>query len=456
MKKIFISLLLVACVTGSFAQKKDSVDVNYRRSSLTLFLLEEDKMPQKEVIIDAFATAPCPDKFNDHNLPVRSFDVDALTIEEADNAAFQQAVNLTTNTPAADGAAPKKKSGGSFMSGLMKGAASEATGGTIGTATKEEFAIKANKYFLEQNVAKQVLDKWFLAQDSTGAPVFTIDVVNERGLYGASQSEIEKAKSSVLGMELLKSAGMELLNNSFVVACRYRYMSKDELVKMIDDAATAIAAAIDNQYAMLAVKASMLAVKASLGAGYYVVTNSYLYQLNWNDEVANSVWNVWDNYDAYKALDVAKLKYIGNESAWANVKAGIFTDKSETELIRIATINSTDAVIAKLEKKYDVFKTKTPLMVDPESGVMTAFVGTKEGLKPKDKFEVLEKMENPETKVITYKRKGVISVAKDKTQIWDNRYMADQEPDHNVDVKATTFEGNSKDFFSGMLIRQIK
>lgn len=450
MTKLLLPLLLVAMSYTAAAQKKDSVNATYSRSSLALFLMEEDQMPQKAVIVEAFKSSAFPNKFNNHNLTVRTFGADTIKLEEVD---YKNLTSLGTGAAPAT-AAPTKKPGGSFMGGLVKSVASDATGGVTGTGSKEEFAAKANKYFTEHNVSKQVLDKWFVATDSTGKPCLSTDLIFERGLYGANQSDIEKAKSSVLGTNLLKDAGFELIDNSFVIACRYRFMSKDELVAMIESAMTAITEATGNAYAQLGAKAAVMAIKASLGAGHYVVTNSYLFQLQWNEDIANQVYATWDDMEKYNALEVPKLKYIGNETAWANVKAGIFTDKSEAELIEIATVNSTDVVLAKLEKKYDVFKTKTPIIVN-EDGTITAHIGLKESLEPKDKFEVLEAVQDENGKV-TYARKGIITVSKDKTKIWNNCYMADQEPDHDANIKATSFDGFKKGYMTGMLIRMIK
>lgn len=229
-------------------------------------------------------------------------------------------------------------------------------------------------------------------------------------------------------------------------------MPKDSLVALIGGVAVAAAEASGNSYAVMGAKAAMMALSASLGAGYYVVVNTYLFQLNWNDNVQNQLSQVWDNREAYDAADFYGFKYIGNTTGWAQVKAGIFTNKDQAELIQIATVNATDAAIAKLKKKYDVFKTKSPLMV-AEDGTLYAHIGMKEGIEPKDKYEVLERAIDPKTGRTIYKSKGTITVVKD--HIWDNRYMADQEPDHDSSINETYFEGKG-DYYNGLLIRQIK
>lgn len=442
MRNLFLVVLCAGMAYSGLAQKKDSINTNYQRSSLALFLMEDVGMPMKDTILQSFNTAPFPDKFNNHNVAVRSFER-CTTLTEEDQAAFDAAVNLATSQNAAE--APKKKG---MFGKFLKAAASDASGGVVEATSKDEMAVSANKFLVDQKIAKQMFDKWFL--DSAGN--FSLALAQERGLYNATKSDVEQAASSVYGTASLADAGIDLVNNTFAVVCNYRYMPKDSLVALIGGVAVAAAEASGNSYAVMGAKAAMMALSASLGAGYYVVVNTYLFQLNWNDNVQNQLSQVWDNREAYDAADFYGFKYIGNTTGWAQVKAGIFTNKDQAELIRIATVNATDAAIAKLEKKYDVFKTKSPLMV-AEDGTLYAHIGMKEGIEPKDKYEVLERAIDPKTGRTIYKSKGTITVVKD--HIWDNRYMADQEPDHDSSINETYFEGKG-DYYNGLLIRQIK
>lgn len=442
MRNLFLVVLCAGMAYSGLAQKKDSINTNYQRSSLALFLMEDVGMPMKDTILQSFNTAPFPDKFNDHNVAVRTFER-CTTLTEEDQAAFDAAVNLATSQNAAE--APKKKG---MFGKFLKAVASDASGGVVGANSKDVMAASANKFLVDQKIAKQMFDKWFL--DSAGN--FSLALAQERGLYNATKSDVEQAASSVYGTASLADAGIDLVNNTFAVVCNYRYMPKDSLVALIGGVAVAAAEASGNSYAVMGAKAAMMALSASLGAGYYVVVNTYLFQLNWNDNVQNQLSQVWNNREAYDAADFYAFKYIGNTTGWAQVKAGIFTNKDQAELIQIATVNATDAAIAKLEKKYDVFKTKSPLMV-AEDGTLYAHIGMKEGIEPKDKYEVLERAIDPKTGRTIYKSKGTITVVKD--HIWDNRYMADQEPDHDSSINETYFEGKG-DYYNGLLIRQIK
>jgi hypothetical protein len=198
------------------------------------------------------------------------------------------------------------------------------------------------------------------------------------------------------------------------------------------------------------------------GKGYWIKNTSHLYQLVWNEEIANEFYTKYwvddENYDSNKVVafdnsDLFELKYIGFENARADLQSSVFTDKSDAELIAKATIKAVDKGIAKLERKFEQFRTKTPLFsIDPA----TAKIGLKEGLESGDKYEVLEQVQDVNGK-IEYVRKGVIVV--DKRSIWDNTYSAEEliemgkQPDQQNQY--TVFKGRSSNFAPGMLIRQI-
>jgi hypothetical protein len=115
-------------------------------------------------------------------------------------------------------------------------------------------------------------------------------------------------------------------------------------------------------------------------------------------------------------------------------------------------------VYAKLQKEYDIFKTKTPLYTGEP---ITAKIGLKEGLQARDRYEVLEQVQDANGKT-KYVRRGVVKVKGNK--IWDNRFAAGQPVATAVDDKTTagdptldrTFFKGGKNYYSGMLIRQIK
>lgn len=75
MKKIvLVAALLLSCV-ASYAQK-DSLMMDYRRSSLYSLLINHDDQKFAKEISDVFLQIPTPDKYNNHNLSVRVVSMD--------------------------------------------------------------------------------------------------------------------------------------------------------------------------------------------------------------------------------------------------------------------------------------------------------------------------------------------------------------------------------------------
>ncbi|PKP36528.1 MAG: hypothetical protein CVT98_07645, partial [Bacteroidetes bacterium HGW-Bacteroidetes-15] len=264
--------------------------------------------------------------------------------------------------------------------------------------------------------------------------------------------------ATVRGKTLLADAGEELIGNTFVVVSRFNYVSKEEIMGAAKRGLSLLQE-YGGQYAQIAAKVGSLAADVA-SKGYVIQASSYLYKLSWNDSIASvfyenywidSTYNSPEKKLAFENTDLFKLELVGFDKAWADLQSTIFTQKSEDELIRIATVKAIDAVIAKLQKQHDVFKTKTPLYsVDP----LAAKIGLKEGLEKGDKYEVLEQYIDEEGRT-RYDRKGIVRVDK---QIWDNRYMAAEEmalEGKSDDVNVTILKGAGK-FYPGLLIRQIK
>ena len=68
------------------------------------------------------------------------------------------------------------------------------------------------------------------------------------------------------------------------------------------------------------------------------------------------------------------MEFLGMERATSLITFSLKVKRSEIEIIKEGTIRSIDAVYSKLQKNYDVFKTKTPISsVDP----VTAKIGFK-------------------------------------------------------------------------------
>lgn len=413
MKKNILTLLASACILYTVWAQPAAVDVKYRRSSLYTLLVQDLSRQYADVIRNAFTAAPIPEKFNDHNLKDREIPGKLLS----DN----QQQNVTA-----------------FLDSMQ--------------------------------VAKQMVAKWF---NRSPKGYFDMNLIAERGFYDASELDAQKAKQTKRGLALLADAGEELIANTFVLVNDFRYVSKEEVAKVAGGGLRLAAGIMDAAgYGNAAALTNVAAVGVQVaGKGYVVKTTSYLYKLVWNDSVAavfyNDYWMDANSFsqekkEAFDKSKAFKLEFVGSQVAWADVQSSIFTKKSEEELVVIATNRSVDAVIAKLERKYEVFRTKTPLYdVNP----LGAKIGLKEGLEPGDKYYVLEQRQTPEGKTF-YDRIGMIKVEK---PVWDNRYAADLEQAELAKKADSTGTAtppapqltytpfskiSGKQFYKGLLIKQ--
>ena len=407
MQKPFILLLLLfLIIPSSILSQKKTLEVVYRRSSLYTLMIKEPNRPYASVIQNTFINSAIPDKFNSHLLSERKIENGlSRSIKKKEEKIRIQSQNI-------------------------------------------------NNYFSKKYIAKGMVSKWF---NRSVNGTFNMRLVAERGSYNASDMDVALAKSSKRGLALLADAGEELIKNTFILVNDFDYISKEEVANktkaglgLLKEIAELADVDIDTELADETL--------TTLGKGYVIRTTSYLYQLHWNDSVAaifyNDYWMDEDSFNenrkqAFENSNIFTLRLVGWEIAWADLQSTSYTKKSEEELIAVATVRAIDAVIAKLQKKYEVFRTKTPLYsADP----LSAKIGLKEGLEKGDKFEVLEQImdKNGRTK---YKSKGIIKV--DKKQIWDNRFMAAEEQDIIEEQAEYTLFKGGKNYYKGMLIRQI-
>ncbi|MBK8366648.1 MAG: hypothetical protein IPL10_04285 [Bacteroidetes bacterium] len=452
-KRLFIALLLLCNWVFILAQTTavvpaDAKAVKYRRSSLYMVMLDDKGLVNAEVIKSTFMSMPIPEKFNDHTLPIRSFDPSTLMLTEEEKKSAE-------------------KKGGKFGS-FTKSLANGATGGLVDTTDTKYLPLKIDKFFNENNIARDLVAKWFNRSEKG---TFNMNLIGERGSYDASALDISAAKSSARGISAIADAGEELIGNTFVVVTRFNYVSMESITaatQKLGNFAMALAAASGNTVSAEVKQATDSIAKQI--TGYAVQTTSHLYKLVWNDSIEAVFYqNYWiddNSFDPAKkaAFDTTKLftlELIGDERANASILEAKLSNKSQDELVTKATVNAFDAVLAKLQRKYEIFRTKTPLYSgDP----ITAKIGLKEGLEPGDKFEVLEQRQDPKTGKTTYEKVGKIKV--ERGMIWDNRFGAEDEtvktgvegaaasgttPASKID--RTTFSG-PKGLYTGMLIRQ--
>lgn len=379
-------------------------NLKYRRSSLYTLMINDPNRLHANTIYDAFGNSELPNKFNDHNI-------------------------------------------GPYL--------------IAGVGGLKDQTSHINSYLTNNSVARSLIAKWF-NRDADGN--FNMNLVAKRGMYDATAMDKVIANSSERGNAMLADAGEELIGKTFVIINDYKYTNKEEVVAKAKKASgwAKVAASYVPGGSTVTSTLDVAETAATVaGKGYVVKTTSYLYHLVWDEEAAaifyNNYWTDKNNQDpskvsAFNNANEFKLQLIGFQSAWADVQSTIFTNKSEKDLIRMATIKATDKAIAKLAVKYEEFRTKTPLY---STEPLAAKIGLKEGLEKGDKFEVLEQLITEDGKT-EYKRKGVIKVS----EVWDNSLSVEEMEELKRQGKLTgnqytTFKG-AGNYYPGMLIKQIK
>ena len=439
-KILFLTAAISLCVHIAIAQQ--SSDINqYRRSSLYTIIIDDDGLMDKSkasVIKKTFTETPLPEKFNDHNLAIRIVNPKDFPVTSSEIAAVKD-----TKPEGEDGISKEEKDKALMLPATLM------------------------KFFNEKHIAQDLIAKWYNRSgsfNSSTSSFFDMELIKQRGLYDASEFDKQMADKSTRGIAMLADAGEDLINNTFVVAIHFNYINKEEVGKAVASTTAKASNALSGTKLGGIARVANKAVKTTADVaakGYTVKATAFLFQLDWTDEVNATFYQ-----DYYNAEDLSefyesgkfRLKYVGSVSDWSDVQSTAFSKKPEEELVRRAAIRSIDQSIAKLQKKYEPFRIKTPLFTtDPE----TAHIGMKEGVEEGDRFEVLEKNMDPESGKVTYKRVGTIKAEKGK--VWDNRYAADEEQAEDAaqgegsvqTINATTFSGGNKNMYPGLLIRQI-
>ena len=405
-KLLFITLSTVFCSSVLLAQdsQKEMKETKYRRSSLHTILIESSGFPKKDQVINAYYGAPFPDKYDNHNIGAKSFNPAKYTTD------------------------------------------------TVDSKTPEVI----EKYFKDEQIAKKMVAKWFNRQ-ADGS--FDYSLVSERGAFNASFLDSKTAAASSDGKALLATAGFELINNTFVVVSKMKFVENEPIARGIRDAAIIAASNAPGLLKMGIEKAAEIAYNKGK-EGYSVWTTSYLYKLKWTPEVEGSFYQEMYGEKgtitpAMKAkfdsnTDLFQMEYVGSQKSTTLVTFSLKVKRTEDQIINLSVTRNIEKVFAKLQKNYDVFKPKVPLYTGEP---ITAKIGMKEGLEGGDKFEVLEAVMDQKTGKIEYKSIGTIKVDGDK--IWDNRFNLGDEAPAEGAVDRTTFKGGKK-FYPGLLIRQLK
>lgn len=399
MKRFVIFALLLSTLLSLPVQADD---MEYRRSSIYSIMIKHRKQPFADDISEAFNAIPVPDKYNCHDLSVKVVSTDEKKLDDS---------------------------------------------------------VQISDFLTRNAVASRLVARWFNRDAVTGR--CDMELVKERGLYNASEFDKQMAKYSARGNALLEDAGEELIGNTFVIVNDIRYIDRSKgssvLGTLLRFAGAAASIATGKNFTGAVDK---LASMSESYKGFKVKIHTYLYKLVWDEASSTRFYqscysdgtndvNV-ENFE--KMRSSFRLQFVGEqESSGSNVSFLGIREDEPLKMVRKACQRALDENVANLQRNFDVFKVKVPLL---SAEPITAEVGMKEGMTKNSKYEVLEKIETEDGRTV-YRRVG--TVVPEEGKIWDNRYMAKEEKAEGADLKYTTFRKQSGGpFHRGMLIREIR
>lgn len=367
--------------------------------------------------------------------------------------------------------------------------------------------VKFDEYIAEQKMAHRIIADWFNMDKNSNC---NTKKLADRGFYDLSEMQKQAAAYTTVGASsLLADAGDELIKKSFVVFNEMAYISHDEqkeLAQYVMEASQDIIAATCNgirdilmltlglipgvdgiiQGIMDSVRDMLILVLDVAKTtnemldieGFKVLEYTHLYQLNWDDEIANTFYSKYyrenepnpARYEKFLNDTTFKMRYVGSyptvtdnasSGTWKSSKATAYANQKKSDQIRITCARTQDAALSKLQTLYPEFRVATPITgltynaKGKPAGVM-ADIGEKESIAKK-KFAVWETQIDPQTQRTKYVKVGVVA----PDQIWDNRYeAAEQDKAEGIDIpimQGSTFEkksGTAKVFTPGYLIRE--
>lgn len=411
---LLFGLLLPSTAVAQEKNRKAGETDTYRRSSLCLMLITHQGENYAKAIEEQFQAMPLPSRYNSLNVDVR-----------------------------------------------------------VISTKKKVTDSRVEEWLKDRGVAKELVAKWF-NRGYDGQ--MNMDRIHKWGGYNASFADLKRAQSTERGVALLSDEGTELLKNTFVMVCDISYYDRANTGNWLSAIMAVGAAYLDVSAQQQAKKGnsstastySGLANLASAGseaaqdiAGFSVNVMARLYRLKWDDKMRDELYSQYWIDETTPAGEVQrrkaafdndrksyKLEYLGRYRS----RSGKTVSKSKNDLdlvIREVCAEAVDRSINNLSKMFPVFKPKTPFYC--EGSNIYAYIGTKEGVTSKSKFEVLETKKNKSG--ISYDKVGEVKTA----QVWNNTGIYMTQENLEQQYKGSRFSRSSgrKDICDqGLLLRE--
>lgn len=440
MKK-FILVLTTSLLTPLFCvaqnNSNDGSLQKYRRNAIATMMVYHPEDEFGKDIKEAYTEIPTPDKYDDHDIGVKVLEPDY------------------------------------FVGALKKGQTGlyKAVYGKTLSKTEINKNGQAIEDFLNSvNAGLYITAKWFnLSSEDPTTATFNMELIKERGLYDATALDVQNAIHTTRGTALLADAGEELIGQTFIIVNDLTYITAEQKAEAAKLAMSIIGGLGDALLGNGTVSKATNAASelADSFTGFNVRNHSYLFQLQWNDSIAavfyqNYYTEVPDSGKVAAFMNdtsLFKVKYVAHE--YEHDENSVFKGKYDRhDLIKLNCARSQDKNIAKLQVSYEDFKLKTPIyqILTNENGKIIGYaakVGMKEGITEKSKFQVVQRIVDPQTNRTKYR--FVANMKPVKGKIWDNRYMATEENTKDANLNYTVFKKKGGgEIYTGMLLIEGK
>ena len=405
MKKLIMLLLVIYFTLPTLAQnaasagekvKNQPVVTEYDRNSLDYMLLDFGDNSFNDLLKRSFQSVKVPDKFDD-NTTDRRFIKPTVTREEILKSLF-------------------------FI-----------------PATGNDITNKIGKMLVNGRYSNDIVAKWF-SRRSDGS--FSVELLQSRGLYNATDADVKAANSSKLGLAKLMDSGEKLLNKSYIIVYDVSdLISKEEFYNRLDK---------KNKTPDKPVKRDM--------NGYQGNVNAYIYKIDFNDSINAIFWKqLWadqgdpklkekkqafDNF-AFPVKYVTRVTSSSEASQYNPGETAAPKIQSTKEQLMSEFIDKgINSSLMVLDRNIEDFKVKTVLY---GTNPLRAKIGMKENLKIDQRYFVYEMRQNNSGEIKAY-RQGVIRAT---NKIVDNRTVATGKSEPSV-----FYQVAGKRLDDGMLLKQ--
>jgi len=299
---------------------------------------------------------------------------------------------------------------------------------------------------IAEKYAQKVIKFWWKIDDEGN---YSTELIQKRGFYNATDWDVEKADAEKRGRSILADAGEKLIAKSYILVLDFHDIkTMKEIYDAQDKKAKKLAKNLGKEF--VPVKRKKNGFKGKLTA--------YLFKLNYSDTVHGYFMDAFIDeqkidlqklddifQEVYSPIKFITMKEVTAEGTQYNPGQPLAPARQKTkqQLIDMMVDDGINKVLGYLEKKYEKFRVKTPLV---STNPLQAKIGRKEGLTHERRYFVWEYVVNRKGDVVARKR-GEVRASK----VVDNR-----NDELGNTQKSIFYQIGGKKLREGMILQERK